>query len=124
MVPDRSRERIGAVRRLVLLVLATLLVMLVALGNSAAQAQTDEQSDESDVPVQVRDATDQNVPGLGIIPKPNSGAYPEDASDRGGALQFTLLGLIVLFPIAAFVAIRRQGRRAREARRQARTVSP
>jgi hypothetical protein len=31
-----------------------------------------------------------------IIPRPNSGHPPRDAGDRGGALQFALLGLIVL----------------------------
>jgi hypothetical protein len=31
-----------------------------------------------------------------IIPRPNSGHPPQDAGDRGGALQFALLGLIVL----------------------------
>ena len=49
--------------------------------------------------------------GNSIIPKPGSGVSPESATDRGGALQITLLGLLVLFPIVAILSIRRQGRK-------------
>ena len=49
--------------------------------------------------------------GNSIIPKPGSGVAPESITDRGGALQITLLGLLVLFPIVAIVSVRRQGRR-------------
>jgi hypothetical protein len=36
------------------------------------------------------------VPGQDIIPDPNSGQAPEEAGDRGGALQLLLLVLIVV----------------------------
>ena len=49
--------------------------------------------------------------GNSIIPKPGSGVSPESATDRGGALQITLLGLLILFPVVAFVSVRRQGKR-------------
>ena len=49
--------------------------------------------------------------GNSIIPKPGSGVAPESITDRGGALQITLLGLLVLFPIVAIVSVRRQGRK-------------
>ena len=49
--------------------------------------------------------------GNSIIPKPGSGVAPESITDRGGALQITLLGLLVLFPIVAIVGVRRQGRK-------------
>tara|TARA_Y100000996_G_C22316043_1_gene558261 strand:+ start:43 stop:372 length:330 start_codon:yes stop_codon:yes gene_type:complete len=49
--------------------------------------------------------------GNSIIPKPGSGIAPESITDRGGALQITLLGLLVLFPIVAIVSVRRQGRK-------------
>ena len=49
--------------------------------------------------------------GNSIIPKPGSGVAPESITDRGGALQITLLGLLVLFPIVAILSVRRQGRR-------------
>ena len=35
------------------------------------------------------------VPTQDIVPKPNSGTPPEDAGDRGGALQLLVLALIV-----------------------------
>lgn len=49
--------------------------------------------------------------GNSIIPKPGSGVAPESITDRGGALQITLLGLLVLFPIVAILSVRRQGRK-------------
>jgi hypothetical protein len=50
-----------------------------------------------------------------IIPKPNSGAAPQDAGDRGGALQLALLGLLVLFFAFAAWRVRLTVRRARQA---------
>ena len=35
------------------------------------------------------------VPTQDIVPKPNSGQAPEDAGDRGGALQLLVLALMV-----------------------------
>ena len=49
--------------------------------------------------------------GNSIIPKTGSGVTPESITDRGGALQITLLGLLVLFPIVAILSVRRQGRK-------------
>ena len=49
--------------------------------------------------------------GSGIIPKPGSGSAPSSPTDRGGALQLALLGLLVLFPIIAIASVRRQARR-------------
>ena len=51
--------------------------------------------------------------GSGIIPKPGSGSAPSRPTDRGGALQLTLLGLLVLFPVIAIASVRRQARRNR-----------
>jgi hypothetical protein len=52
-------------------------------------------------------------PNADIIPRPNSGTPPEDAGDRGGALQLTVLALLVAFPLVAALVIRRQMRRNR-----------
>ncbi len=49
--------------------------------------------------------------GTGIIPKPGSGKSPSSITDRGGALQLTLLGLLILFPVVAIISVRRQGKR-------------
>ena len=40
--------------------------------------------------------TTGDPPRIEIIPRPNSGHAPEDAGDRGGALQLLLLGLLVV----------------------------
>jgi uncharacterized protein HemX len=36
------------------------------------------------------------VPSQDIIPRPNSGSEPQEAGDRGGALQLGLLALVVV----------------------------
>jgi hypothetical protein len=48
-----------------------------------------------------------------IIPRPNSGAEPTEAGDRGGALQLGLLAVLVVVIGGAAVVVVRQSRRAR-----------
>lgn len=55
------------------------------------------------------------VPNQEIVPQPNSGTAPGEAGDRGGALQLTVLGLVVVGVGGAVVVVVRQARRAREA---------
>jgi hypothetical protein len=68
------------------------------------------------------DATtdDEPLPGGDIIPEPDSGVEPEDAGDRGGALQLTVF-VVMLAGIALIVTLivreSRKARRARDARR-------
>jgi hypothetical protein len=95
------------VRRL----LATLaLVSVLALGGLAgtaatASAQTDGQVTTTTAPQ-----------GGDIIPQPNSGAEPEDAGDRGGALQTALfIGLVGAIVVVGAVIVR-QSRKARAER--------
>jgi len=78
--------------------------LLFFLGNNSASAEENNDSDG----VKVFQSDDANS----IIPKPGSGTPPASATDRGGALQLTLLGLLVLFPIVAIFSIRRQGRKS------------
>jgi len=70
-------------------------------------------------PVTAQEADDgPEVPTGEIVPKPNSGHAPEEAGDRGGALQLGLLGLMVVSVIAVGVVINlrtREHRRARNA---------
>lgn len=94
------------VRRL----LATLaLVSVLALGALAgtavpAAAQADEQ------------VTTTAPQGGDIIPQPNSGSEPEDAGDRGGALQTALfIGLVGAIVVVGAVIVR-QSRAARAER--------
>ena len=51
-----------------------------------------------------------------IIPRPNSGAEPQEAGDRGGALQLGLLGLLVVVICGAVLVVVRQSQRARSDR--------
>lgn len=54
--------------------------------------------------------------GGGIIPRPNSGTEPDDAGDRGGALQ-TVLFVAILGGVAVMVVlVVRESRRARAER--------
>ena len=79
-------------------------------------AQSGEPAEDPD-----GDATtdDEPLPGGDIIPLPDSGAEPEDAGDRGGALQITVF-LVMLAGIALIVTLvvreSRKARRARDAR--------
>jgi hypothetical protein len=53
----------------------------------------------------------------GIIPKPNSGAEPDDAGDRGGGLQSAVFGLIVLGLVGMGALVVRESRRAQSRKR-------
>src|SRR5262245_3723516 len=55
------------------------------------------------------------VPAQDIVPAPNSGTEPHDAGDCGGALQLTLLALLVAAVGGAVALLVRQSRRARAA---------
>jgi hypothetical protein len=56
---------------------------------------------------------DVPLPEDGIIPRPNSGAEPTEAGDRGGGLQVLLLVLIVAGVTTVALLARRDMRRAR-----------
>lgn len=86
-----------------LLAFALVLGSLVVLAPTAAAQENDEG------PVVV---TEADQPAGGIIIQPNSGVAPDDPGDRGGALQLTLLALIVGFVGVAFFSIRRSSRKA------------
>ena len=51
-----------------------------------------------------------------IIPRPNSGSPPDDAGDRGGALQTALFVAILVAVVGAGAYVVRQSRRARDDR--------
>lgn len=52
------------------------------------------------------------APAPDIIPRPNSGTSPDDAGDRGGALQLVVLGAVVLGIGGAAAHLVRQARRS------------
>lgn len=92
------------------LALALALVSVLALGALGgaavpAAAQADAQVTTTTAPR-----------GGDIIPQPNSGTEPEDAGDRGGALQTALfIGLVGAIVVAGAVIVR-QSRMARAER--------
>lgn len=51
------------------------------------------------------------VPAQDIIPRPNSGSEPQEAGDRGGALQLGLLALLVAAIGGTVLVLVRQSRR-------------
>jgi hypothetical protein len=53
------------------------------------------------------------VPAQDIVPQPDVGEEPDDAGDRGGALQIAVLLLVVAAVAGAVVAVVTQSRRAR-----------
>lgn len=63
-------------------------------------------------PAGAEDGSDSNVPTQDIVPKPNSGEAPEDAGDRGGALQLLLPVLLLAAIGGGAWHISRQARRA------------
>lgn len=84
-------------------ILATIiLAVVVVLAAPAASAQSDEGT-----------TTTARIEGGDIIPRPNTGAEPQDAGDRGGALQTVLFVGIVGGVVVMAAIVVRQSRRAR-----------
>ena len=73
------------------LALVAFLLIVVAFTAGAPAAPAGAGDDPDRTTTTAFDDGDQR-----IIPRPNSGHDPEDAGDRGGALQLALLGLIVV----------------------------
>lgn len=102
------------------LILALALAMTVAAASPAAAIAANPSvpmvgaQDADDGPVQITDPDQQ--PQGGIIPRPNSGSAPDDPGDRGGAYQWILFGLIIVFIAVAFTSIRRTAKRTQAAR--------
>lgn len=86
-------------------ILALVLSVAAVLGPFAAPAGAQEDTTTTAV-----------VEDEGIIPEPNSGREPEDAGDRGGALQSVLFAALVLGVAGAAFVLVRQSRRARAER--------
>jgi hypothetical protein len=85
------------VTRALLLVAAVGLALVLAAGPAVAAGP----DNTPDVPVQH------------MIPRPDSGQKPEDAGDRGGALQLGLLGLVCVVLAGGTVHVILQSRKAR-----------
>jgi hypothetical protein len=84
------------------LLVAGALVVVLALGKPALVSAQEASS-----------TTIAELPEPHIIPRPNSGSEPEDAGDRGGALQLTVLVVVVAGLAGGVAVVVRQSRRAR-----------
>jgi hypothetical protein len=82
------------------LLLAVALVLLLSSGSRAGA----QEGTTTTIP---------ELPAPHIIPEPNSGHAPEDAGDRGGALQVTLLVVVVAAVGGGVALVVHQSRRAR-----------
>lgn len=76
----------------------------------AAASPRQEQEPVDDV---IPTTTTERAPDAeqGIIPEPNSGHAPDEAGDRGGALQLLVLGLIVVAMAGGVALVVRESRR-------------
>jgi hypothetical protein len=88
---------------LVGIAVATLLAVSPATAQEPGQRTVDGSLDTSGQP----------LPEPHIIPRPNEGHEPVDAGDRGGALQLTVLGLLVVAVGGGVAYVVHESRRAR-----------
>lgn len=86
---------------------ALLLAVVVGLGSPAAAAAAVRQDQTT---------TTEPPDRPGIIPEPNSGHEPEDAGDRGGALQTVLFAAMLGGVVVIGYLVVRESRKARERR--------
>jgi hypothetical protein len=95
----------------VLVLLVTGLVLLFGPVQAHAAPVQDEPTTTSPTFGSNPEAPEQH-----IIPRPNSGTPPQDAGDRGGALQFVVLGAIVVGVSLVVTLAIRESRRNRAAK--------
>lgn len=96
-------------------VIATVIVLALGLTLGWAPALASEHPSAGDdvTPSSVPTTLGQDPEGGGMIPEPNSGRAPEDAGDRGGALQTALFfGILGGIGMIAFFIVR-ESRRVR-----------
>lgn len=91
--------------KLLVVVLMTLALAVVTVPPAAAQSDPAPSSTTSTMPE-----------SQGIIPEPNVGVSPQDAGDRGGALQTTVFVLMLAGVGAIGWRVVRESRRVRAGR--------
>lgn len=76
-----------------------LFVLALALSVSgqtlASNTDTSDTSTSTSIPA-MYDLENEPSQCIGLLPRPGCGKEPEDAGDRGGALQYTVFGLMML----------------------------
>lgn len=107
-MPHTPTDPDGAQRaRIVIIALAVLVAMIA--GTAVIAALIDDTPTESSTAIEGEDALSSPA----IIPQPNSGEEPEEAGDRGGWAQLTLLGLLVVTLVGIGFVVARGSRRSR-----------
>jgi len=98
-----------------LVVLVALVAAVMLFAGDAGDERTDPTTPSEACPPDdaACEASRQAAERPGIIPEPGSGRAPDDAGDPGGALQLTVLALIVAGLATIVVLVVRSGRRAR-----------
>ncbi|MEQ1786351.1 MAG: hypothetical protein ABL966_04805 [Acidimicrobiales bacterium] len=89
------------------------LVLVVAVAVALASLAQPADAQEPGSTITTATAPTVAVPSQDIVPQPNSGAAPQEAGDRGGALQLGLLAVVMLAIGGAVLRLVRQSRRAR-----------
>jgi hypothetical protein len=108
-----ARPDHGAVRRRVAILVALLVTGLVLVVAPARADAAPAQQDPTTTPT--AEGENPDAPEQDIIPRPNSGTQPEDAGDRGGALQLVVLGAIVAgVSVVVALAVRESRRNRRQ----------
>lgn len=118
---DGPRNRRGSARRAasddaqrarIVVVCLAVLVALIA-GTALIAAFVDDGSPaEPSAQVEGAEGQEAGAPPE-IVPQPNSGKAPDEAGDRGGWAQLTLLGLIVAAVVGIGFVVMRGSRRSR-----------
>jgi hypothetical protein len=116
--------RAVATARLAVAALVLALTCLPALASPVLAAPHPVGQDGPDAPADdgtgssSGDDLDEPLPGNDIVPQPNSGREPDEAGDRGGALQVLVLALM-LGGVGGIVALAARDVRRTRARRSA-----
>lgn len=74
------------------------LAMVLSFSGQALASNTstsDTSTSDTSIPA-MYDLENEPSQCIGLLPRPGCGKKPEDAGDRGGALQYTVFGLMVL----------------------------
>jgi uncharacterized protein HemX len=101
------------VRRTPRIALLLGLVLLLAVAPGPAVGAQEPSNGPATTETTVTPPTTDQVPTNDIVPKPNSGVPPQEAGDRGGALQLGLLALVVAAVAGVILRLVQQSRRAR-----------
>jgi hypothetical protein len=89
---------------------AVVVAAVVLLGAAGASAQAGAPAQDG-TPT-TTSSTVTELPPAEMIPRPNSGQAPDDAGDRGGALQLLVFGLVVVAIAAGVTKVVLDARRA------------